>query len=461
MSRQPLSAWVPVAFLVFVFLTGGGARSDIASLPLLRGGAVLFAFWAALQMDGSDWRRVRTPLLLLGALTAWIGIQLIPLPPAMWQGLPGRETIAAIDRLLGQPDIWRPISLTPSQGFNSLLAMTVPFAALLVYSRGSAEDGSRILFAVVGIACVSALLGLVQIMSGPSSGAYLYRITNSQDMVGLFANRNHHSIFLASSVIIAAMLLRDEFMRKQRRGLVCVCLALVGVSLTVMTVLIGSRAGLVAGVVAFSAGYLMVASAWQSHGSRRTSGAPALSPRRAKWLLYAPVVAMALLLGGGLWASSRMTAFSRVLGADVAEDMRVQAWSTVQSMLETYWVMGSGFGSFPDVYEMFEPDRLLQPSYFNHAHNDWAEIFITGGVPAMVIMIAAIAWIVRGALRRGTRGLLKGHRGDIRLSAMLILCLIALGSVVDYPLRVPSIQLLSIILVILLCCSKGGPTRQD
>src|SRR3546814_18044866 len=60
-----LSTWVPILFLAFVFFLGGGSRSDIASLPVLRGAAVLFAFWAALQMRREDWRRVCIPLSLI------------------------------------------------------------------------------------------------------------------------------------------------------------------------------------------------------------------------------------------------------------------------------------------------------------------------------------------------------------------------------------------------------------
>jgi O-antigen ligase len=170
---------------------------------------------------------------------------------------------------------------------------------------------------------------------------------------------------------------------------------------------------------------------------------------------------MVVLLGVALWASDRSTALTRMMGQDVAADLRIQAWATVRSMLDTHWALGSGFGSFPDVYKMFEPDRLLQPSYFNHAHNDWVELLITGGLPAAIILLVTIVWILRGVRRNGLRGLAKGHRGDIRLPAMAILMLLAVGSIVDYPLRVPSIQALAVLLIILLCCPKSAITRPD
>jgi O-antigen ligase len=457
-----LTNWVPILFLIFVFLLGGGSRSDIASLPILRGGAILFAFWAAIRMRREDWRRIRTPLILMLALILWMGFQLVPLPPDVWHDLPGRGTIVEIDRLTGQPELWRALSLTPSQTLNALLAMAVPLAALLLAAQMKPDEYPVLITAVVAIACVSALLGLVQILSGPTSPAYLYRLTSKDSMVGLFANRNHHAIFLACMIPLIAMLLRDELMRKRKRPLMRVWLALAAVLLTVLTVLIGSRGGLAAGIVAFVVGYAMVAGSWRvadaSPASRPSNASP--SPY-GRWLLYAPPALLALVVGAALLLSNRTTAFTRVMEQSVADDLRVSAWPTVQSMIETYWVAGSGFGSFASAYKMFEPDALLQDAYFNHAHNDWAEAILTGGLPFALILIAAILWFVRASIARGTRNLVKGYRGDVRLPILTIVLLLAATSLFEYSLRVPSMQAMAIFLILFLCCPHASRSRGD
>lgn len=398
------------------------------------------------------------PLFLLSALTIWIAIQLVPLPPDMWHALPGREVIVQADRLLGQSDIWRPISLTPSKTANSLLAMTVPFAALLIFARTEPEDHPKLLMAIGILAVLSAALGLVQIFSGPASAAYLYRITSTDAMVGLFANRNHHAVFLACSLPIVGMLLRDELMRKQQRGLRRNLLALAILALAAVATLIGSRVGLAAAVAAFVITYAMVLSAWRMHSERRSSSRSVARPLAGRFSLYAPPFLMVALLGMGLWFSGRATGLSRLVEQDVAADLRWQAWPTVEAMMSKYWVLGSGFGSFPDVYKMFEPDKLLQPSYFNHAHNDWAEIIITGGVPFIFVLLAGGVWIVRTVMARGTRNLIKGYRGDVRLPALVAIFLLAIASLFDYPLRVPSMQAMTILLLMLLCCPKPAAT---
>src|SRR3546814_20004011 len=91
-------------------------------------------------------------------------------------------------------------------------------------------------------------------------------------MVGLFSNRNHHAIFLACTIPLAAALLRDEFMRKRERALVRACLALAGILLVILTILIGSSSGLVSGIFSFAVGFATVAGLWFSANRSRSPG---------------------------------------------------------------------------------------------------------------------------------------------------------------------------------------------
>lgn len=455
--RQLVSVWAPVAFLVFVFLLGGGSRSDIASLPLLRGLSVVVAAWAFLRLAPDDWYRIRVPLLLSILLAAWMAIQLIPLPPSMWQALPGRETTAQIDAMMGLSNLWRPLSLTPGQTWNALLGMSVIFAGLGVAARLGPDDYSQVMFTLVLLGCASALLGFWQSLSGSGSPAYLYRITNDGAMVGLFANRNHHAIFLSCVTLIAAMLLRDELMRKRNRVSIRIGLILAIILLTICTVLIGSRSGLVSIVVTFVASYAIVVTAWLAKAGH--AGAARPGHRLASWrrlALLLPPVFLALSVAVVLALSTRVTSVTRLAGEAVADDMRILAWPTIETMIGQFWLLGSGFGSFPDVYRIFEPDALLQPSYFNHAHNDWAELIITGGLPLSLLTLAGLIWIGRRIAALGRRNLVKGYRGDLRLPATVILVVLMAASLVDYPLRVPSLQIFAVFIAVLLCCPPAS-----
>lgn len=448
--------WVVIAFTILVFLMGGSSRADVASVPLLRGAAVLFAAWAMAGLSRDDWFRIRVPLALLLLLAMWMIAQLVPLPPELWRVLPGRDLVSAIDDTLGQADLWRPISLTPSLTWNSLLAMTVPLTALVLTAGVRPENFPRIMLAVVAIACGSAVWGMVQLLSGVGGAAYLYSITNDGMMVGFFANRNHHALFLACAIVVAAMLLRDELMKKRRSGPVVGALVSATLLLVISTTLIGSRSGLVFGAIAFLAGYVLVVPAMIASSGKAKGRGTTFFAKAWRILAYVFPLILGGLLAAVLLLSSRISALSRFSGAGLADEMRVQTWQAVSEMIRTYWILGSGFGSFPGVYKIYEPDALLRPSYFNHAHNDLAELLITGGVPFALIILAALLWIGRIFLGQGVRNLIKGHRGDCRLTVLVVLALLAAGSIIDYPLRVPSIQFLAIVLVVIFYRSSRG-----
>ncbi len=93
---------------------------------------------------------------------------------------------------------------------------------------------------------------------------------------------------------------------------------------------------------------------------------------------------------------------------------------------------------------------MLQPTYFNHAHNDWTEAVLTGGLPFVLILVAVFVWLGRAILAKGLRNLMKGHRGDMRLMVIGAVMFLAAASATDYPLRVPSMQAVAIMLLMLI-----------
>src|SRR5688572_22475659 len=119
-----------IAFFALSFLGGGASRGDVLSLLYLRPAAILaIAALLILPID-RDWRTYRSLLLMLGAFAALLVLQLVPLPPALWAQLPGRGAFEAAATAAGQPQPWRPLSLTPERTAQSLLALLFPLATL-------------------------------------------------------------------------------------------------------------------------------------------------------------------------------------------------------------------------------------------------------------------------------------------------------------------------------------------
>jgi O-antigen ligase len=140
----------------------------------------------------------------------------------------------------------------------------------------------------------------------------------------------------------------------------------------------------------------------------------------------------------------RAEAFSRIMAPDPLADARFGFWGTVFDLAWKYFPFGSGVGTFVETYQIDEPHQLLGPTYLNHAHNDWLEVWVTGGIAGLLLLgTATIAWL-RASLNVW-RASVKKERGPNfgRLGSILLLML-ALASFGDYPLRVPSIACLAV-----------------
>ena len=129
-------------------------------------------------------------------------------------------------------------------------------------------------------------------------------------------------------------------------------------------------------------------------------------------------------------------------------------------MAREYFPWGSGFGSFPDVFKVWEPEEALGFTYTNHAHNDWLELLMTGGVPAMLLLLVVVAawgwrtYVAWRVMKPATR-----EARYARMASILVLML-ALASVVDYPLRVPSMMGFAVVLALWLHRDSALP-RDD
>lgn len=448
-------SWVLGGWLVVVFLLGGGARDDVQSLMILRPLSALVFAYALWNLSGE---RAAAHRSLLGFAVAWAALhllQLVPLPPQWWQTLPGREVIAEIDRAAGLGDVWRPLTMVPHGTRNAAWALLAPAVVLLLGIGIAARDRRRLLPVVLGLGLLSAVIGGLQLAAAPQSGLFFYRITNNGSAVGLFANRNHHAIFLA---LLPPMLLVWATLRsgwrapRSRADWTHWACAAGGVVLVVPLILvIGSRAGLMITLLGMLAAPLLLA------GLPRAEGMGTLvlgRPRRFYAIAFlvlaaAGLVLLTVLLGRGL-------AFDRLIASD-ATDLRFRVLGTLGEMVELYLPWGSGFGSFTEVYQLHEPRHLLAPAYLNHAHNDWLESALTGGVPAMVLAgLAIVGFLVRAVrLARPAPG---GDRGEVLLGrlGLLILLMLALASFGDYPLRTPALACLAAVAA--LWAAPGRPT---
>lgn len=441
-----------LAFLAVCALGGGSPRPEVQSLLLVRPAAVL-AIVALLLIPGRiDWRTFRVPLLLLGAFALTMAIQLVPLPPALWTALPGHAPFAEAALAAGLPQPWRPISLTPDYTLNSFVSLVVPLAVLVGMAAITREQRRLMLPILIGVVLVSAALGIAQLAAGSGSALRFYRTTNPTSAVGFFANRNHQAVVLALGL---PMLMAWASLQPAdpRNGYARLWLGLATGLLLLPTILVtGSRAGMLLTVPALVAGWWLFGRKVKVELPRR------LAPMR-RWLRFVPVVVAAILVLATV-VLARAESLQRLFSQLPGEESRARTLPLLIDITGTFLPLGAGFGAFDPAFRLFEPDALLKPSYLNHAHNDLVELVMTGGLPALAVLIAFVVWAAR---RSWPAFRAPSGTGDTyaTLAALLIVLLFA-ASMVDYPLRTPTVSALFAIACCWLCRpAQASKARRD
>ena len=420
---------------------GGASRFDAIQIVPLRVTAALFLIPALLFLTRQSAARHRALLLIFGLYVVLVAVQLLPLPPSLWQSLPGRDGIAAMDDLLGLSDSWRPLSLTPTRTWNVLGSLAVPGAALLL--AVAMARSSQVLLKITGaVGLAGAVIGILQVISGKSSPLYFYELTNFGSPVGFFANENHSGIFLACTLLILARLGLDA--RKTSKGPGAPAAYAGAFALVLFCALIGgSRAGFAASAGAVLISAFMV---WIARPAKRSRS----SPRREveagvtnKVVVVVPIVLLGLAVAAFL-SLDRAPALTDILAEDTFADMRWEIYPIQVEMMQMFWLTGSGFGSFEQVYQIFEPTRLLMPAYVNQAHNDWIQILIEGGIAAGVLLAVLLVWIVFGIV-----ALARSRSSPVILIFWIsIFMLVGAASLIDYPLRTPLFQAIMVWLLV-------------
>ena len=415
--------------VVLALLFGGGGSQgwsdavvQLAALPLLA--------WALFKLTPSRLGSCgQWAISLLFAILALPLLQLIPVPPLLWSGLPGRSEIATAFETAGMAPPWLPISLDPAATRLGLLSL-LPATAIFLATLSLEQRSRRVLIVLIFIAVfVSVPLGIQQIWEGPDSPLRFYQITNRFRAVGFFANSNHNAAFLYSAIpFITAWAIALVVDQRRNRTIGLVSLAVLTVTIILGVAVTESRAGMALLLVAGLSGLLL---AWRHNQGQ--SGR-----RLLRFAIGGNVVALALAFQFGFVALMQRTEGQGI------EDIRWPVARITSQAALANMPFGSGFGTFVPVYEKFAPRTMLADTYVNRAHNDWLELWLTGGAPAIILAIGFLAWFAVATFRLWRGGQYGGPVLDLVLAqaASIVIVLLLLHSVVDYPLRIPALSVL-------------------
>jgi O-antigen ligase len=426
---------IAAGYFALLALFGGGLVGPTPAYGLLTFATIIVALTLTWQTGLADLNHL-SPLAKYGLIgVALIPLlQIIPLPPAVWQALPGQALREQVLSLAGLDGTWQPLSLEPlSTALTAILAIGFVTLVLLMLRLNDAEF-RRLLITAQGIVVVGILIGLSQVVT---EGQFpnLQGVRTGGVLLGFYANKNHMAIILAITIPLFSLIVSPALFGAQRSlparivyiGFVLICI-----------IATNSRAGLLLGLVATGVALSDVA-------------------RRIPWRVRIAAAVAILIL---VWIVTSTSAFEVVSRrfADVDGDLRWRFLSWTWPLAKQYGLLGSGAGSFQSLFMTTEHLEWVKPTIVNHTHNEYLELLIEFGIPGLLVLALLVASLIQ-PFRRWWSLSSRNPRHAEMLFGFTTILLFALHSAIDYPLRRPAAWAFFALALVAVLRSQVGKTE--
>ncbi|MDE2579946.1 MAG: O-antigen ligase family protein [Hyphomicrobiales bacterium] len=365
------------------------------------------------------WRRGGKPVLaLLALIIALPLIQLIPMPPAIWTHLPGRGPILETYTSAGIAPPWMGVTVTPWATERLLFAMIPALAVFAGFLQIDHRARLRLWGLALAAGVASVLMQAAQLADGPQSALrFFYPGVYNNSGVGLFANNNHAGTFLFCLIPLSLLV----YLRSARTPFYLAVFALFNVMVWLGLVMTVSRTSMALGAVSL----LLTLAIYFRY--RREPIKPVI--------LIAAALSLAVCLIVLLSQARTEDLIGRIVSKGVLDSSRMLIFHNTWKAFVQFLPFGSGLGSFDRVYPL-EAGKEIIPAIVNHAHNDYIELMLETGVAGIFglgLFFAILLAIMRGALRSGNAEY---------WCLLLVMALLLVHSLWDYPLRATAINCL-------------------
>jgi O-antigen ligase len=444
------------ALTLFALVLGGASRPEILSNTVVA--ALAIAFLAILLADYRSYLAVPVPrnsLIIILAICSIPVLQLVPIPRFIFNLLGDSQVRPqAIEPYLGY---FRQISVAPRSTLESVGFLAIPVSLFLAILVLGYRQRRWLIYLILCVSAISFFLGLLQVLGDPNGGLYFYSITNNGRTVGFFSNRNHLAALFYCSILLAAPLIFADRASRSRQshpiqsnrnndleliqkyflpvvGSIAILLLILGITLTT------SRAGVALGFLAIGLSLLVC---------RPTSNAQSHTGR-FQYLVLALILAV---LAGVYYGLEILIQRFNASGLEL-DAGRSQFNAVTWRIILDNFPIGTGFGTFEQVYKAYEPIETITVAEANRAHNEYFEWLQEGGIFSALALCAALVWLLF-AFRR-VWGNVSGCENSVDLllmrSAAFVPVLLLLHSAVDYPMRTAALASVAAI-----CCAMTIP----
>lgn len=474
-------AWgMEALLLLLVCLSPWALEGPKYELWLYVGLALLLLLWAARVV--ARWRFFwRNCPVALSLAAVFIGgaLQLVPLSRAVLARL-SPATARMYDRLLptqaevlpaAEPADSAPesgaalavgtvgatVSLYPEATRAALIRILAVFLLFVVVRNEIASPAAlrRLSIAVLVNGALLSLFGLVQFFSSSKPGMIYWSVPTQGQVFGPFVNRNHFAFYINISFGLAVGLLllrgrRSQRGRDEHEPLAGSRLAAArqlfsdpaslwisgGMALMLSGMVFSlSRGGFVALVGATTVTLLLRLS--RRHGAWR-----------AGTVLLSLAVALSLLIWFGL--DRVETRLSTLWTGEALRDGRGYVLTHAWPLIAQFPLWGTGYGTFQYVEPLYLHTAAHVGKAYLHAHNDYLEDLIEGGLFRLTLRLVACGLIFRFGYR-AFRDHSRQSLGALALGALFAFTTIAIHSFVEFGLYLPAIAVLATVVCAHLC----------
>ncbi len=355
---------------------------------------------------------------------------LLPLSFEQWSSLSGRERFApAIEWLQANGESPAlSASLVRERTVSSLILLLVLISLFVSVALQTDRLKKYLLILLLIVAAVQGILGVIQFSTRLDQWAFFDNPAGTA--AGTYLNRDHFSALMYMMLPISLGLLANYFSQLNSRAtdnqysLVNVLgLALLVILFVCAALFSTSRAGIALTVLAMLLSLLAFAlpvGGWKSAG----------------------IMGIVLVTSvGAAMSVGIVSALNRFIAINPFEDARWEFFTHAITGIKTFWPIGSGVGTFQEVYATLQP--VEQARFINHVHNDYLELLFETGIIGAIILIFALLIYLKSWF--SLRKIKWTEMKFIRVAAGISLLLLLLHELVDFNLHTPFNQVVFIV----------------
>lgn len=351
--------------------------------------------------------------LQLGAAAAWALV--LAAQPVAWRVAPATAAPAAAIALVGLAALYEGLLGPLPYGIMATAAASLLLALLALLggaAAGTQGRGSRLADALfigcIAVGALSAAIALLQVLAPAwPDGTWIAKSTLPGRGFGNMRQPNLLAALLLWSLAATVALVDARRLKAWAGGGLAVLMA-AGIAVS------GSRTGALG---------IVVIVLWCAV-DRRLSPAARRTPTVALAALAAALGALAV---SGAPASGVVAAVEVARHGDLSSS-RFAVWRDTLALIGAHPWRGVGFGEFNFAWTL-TPSPHRPPAFFDNAHNLPLHLAAELGIPLALLVCALLVLALVQAWRRSG-----GHADVYRRTAVLMLLLVALHSLLEYPL---------------------------